>query len=333
MKGRLEVNLKYKKSCEKALSENCPNILDDYFWYLSNHLEYSSVDAYIRILKSFATWLNPSDPSGADLINVTSNKINKYMESEAKYNNRVKERTGELKLNSYATRKRYFAALYGFYDYLVEEGIINRNPVSKRLRVRNSDETKKTFVDKDGLKAILNAIKSDKDKKNFKRNYLIFLLFITTGIRKSALISINRNDLNDDGILTVEDKRSKVQKCVLPQVVIDAWYEYDEERTKMLDGDPDKTDAFILSNRGTRISPRGLDKVITTYSKKGLGYEISPHKLRASFGTITYLATNDIILTMKAMGHSSVNTTKIYMVGNDNAKEKAAEIIVGSVLQ
>jgi integrase/recombinase XerC len=38
--------------------------------------------------------------------------------------------------------------------------------------------------------------------------------------------------------------------------------------------------------------------------------DVSPHKLRATFGTSLYVATKDIYLVADALGHSNVDTTR-----------------------
>ena len=69
--------------------------------------------------------------------------------------------------------------------------------------------------------------------------------------------------------------------------------------------------------------------VVRKYSKIGLGYEISPHKLRSGYCSILYNKTGDIEFVRRAVGHSRVDTTQRYIVTKGSEKEKAAEIMEG----
>ncbi len=85
--------------------------------------------------------------------------------------------------------------------------------------------------------------------------------------------------------------------------------------------------AIFISNQTTRICPATIDAIVKKYSKEALGFEISPHKLRAAFCTELYNRTRDIEFVRRAVGHSHVDTTRRYIVDDDSAKDKAAELM------
>ena len=100
------------------------------------------------------------------------------------------------------------------------------------------------------------------------------------------------------------------------------WIE--DRKTKL---DDNQTDALFISNRRKRIGEKTLVAIVEKYSLEGLGYKISPHKLRESFCSILYEKTKDIEFVRRAVGHSCIETTQRYIVDDDTAKDESASII------
>ena len=92
------------------------------------------------------------------------------------------------------------------------------------------------------------------------------------------------------------------------------------------------TNALILSNRGERMTGQGIIAIVKKFAEEGLGYKISPHKLRAGFCSILFEKTHDIEFVRRAVGHEQVVTTQRYIV-TDNKERKEASEIIGSFLK
>ena len=108
----------------------------------------------------------------------------------------------EEKYNSDNSRRRRVQALRLFFDYLVEEGHFNHNPVRKV-------PTSPKFLDVprpapfSHLKTLwfflLDAEKESKTKLErliIKRNQMIFLLIYTGGLKVSELSTLKKNDFS-----------------------------------------------------------------------------------------------------------------------------------------
>ena len=67
--------------------------------------------------------------------------------------------------------------------------------------------------------------------------------------------------------------------------------------------------------------------MVSSITKKALGYEMSPHKLRSGFCSILYKETKDLELVRRIVGHASSITTQRYIVINDDDKEKALKCL------
>ena len=68
-------------------------------------------------------------------------------------------------------------------------------------------------------------------------------------------------------------------------------------------------------------------RVVNKYASNIKGKHITPHKLRATYGTQLYEATKDIYFVQECMKHSNPKTTELYIRGNKNQTKKASDIM------
>jgi site-specific recombinase XerD len=147
-----------------------------------------------------------------------------------------------------------------------------------------------------------------------------------TGMRETALTEINLSDLDFfKGTIKVIDKRHKTHIYKMNETIREALVNWIEDREIKLSDQ--QTDALFISNQRKRISAGTIVSIVEKYSLEGLGYKISPHKLRAAFCTILYNRTGDIEFVRRAVGHSCIETTQRYIVDDDTAKDEAASIM------
>ena len=75
-----------------------------------------------------------------------------------------------------------------------------------------------------------------------------------------------------------------------------------------------------------RISVRAVENLVKKYSRTVTTLKnITPHKLRSTYGTQLYRETGDIYLVADVLGHRDVNTTrKHYAAIEDERRRKAA---------
>ena len=110
--------------------------------------------------------------------------------------------------------------------------------------------------------------------------------------------------------------------------VRDALIDYWQERSCItaVDG---HTNALFLSLQKKRISVRSVEKLVKKYSRLVTTVKnITPHKLRSTYGTTLYQETGDIYLVADVLGHKDVNTTrKHYAAQEDNRRRAAAKYV------
>ena len=220
--------------------------------------------------------------------------------------------------NNEATRARKVIAIRRFYYYICDKcGYLSENPM-KTLdtpKIKKSQPKYLTFEESEKLLSVI-------DGKFKERDYAIVTLFLNCGLRLSELVSINYNDIRDDGALVITGKGNKERMIYLNQACINAVAAYMKVRPR--DGVKDR--ALFLSRRNQRISPKTVQHLVYTYlDKAGLGDRgLSVHKLRHTAATLMYRDGHvDLLVLKEILGHENLGTTEIYTHIASDAVQKA----------
>ncbi len=298
----------------------CPQ-LKGFCTYLKLNKTLRTVQEYVKIAKRFLeyTGKEPKDLSMEDFIEYIG------LDNES--------------LTSGYISSRY-SAIKAYCHYLYEMNIITYDYVAKIPRPKSWDSQKtiekreKGFLTSDEIKIVLKNIEDDvklhttmKYKFSMKeRDMAIILIFLTTGIRKSALARLDLKDVDlQNKTLWVTDKGNKVRHFILSDKTMKAIEAWLKERPKYFN--EKSNDALFLNKFGKRFGVEGIEEIIKKYTYNIEGKHITPHKLRATYGTQLYEATKDIYFVQKAMGHSSPATTERYIRGQQNTTKKASGIM------
>ena len=87
----------------------------------------------------------------------------------------------------------------------------------------------------------------------------------------------------------------------------------------------DDKDALFLSLQIKRITVRAVENLVKKYATIAAPLKnISPHKLRSTYGTNLYHATGDIYMVADVLGHKDVNTTKKHYAAITEDRRKSA---------
>ena len=237
-----------------------------------------------------------------------------------------------------------YSGLKKFATYLVASRKTDYNPMEHidRPKFKEEEETKKKrekgYLEKKEIKKYLSTVKNGvgSDRARAKqeawkeRDLLIILLFLNTGMRCSALYKLDVESISlEDKVLVVNDKGDKIRQYVLSDELIKCATTWLKNREKLLG---DKTErALFISNERTRMCQRSISRVVSKYAANIKGKNISPHKLRATYGTQLLEETRDIYFVQKCMGHSNPSTTELYIRGQDNGNEAKASDIMSRI--
>ena len=154
-------------------------------------------------------------------------------------------------------------------------------------------------------------------------------LLLGTGIRVSECVGLDMEDVDfkNNGI-KIHRKGGAEVIVYFGDEVRKALIDYAVERQKITAADG-SVNAFFLSLQNKRITVRAVENLVKKYSKLVTTLKnITPHKLRSTYGTNLYRESGDIYLVANVLGHKDVNTTrKHYAAIDDDAKRKAAKYV------
>lgn len=323
MKGNIEYEIKYQNKIDGLLAEE-PRLCG--FYSFIGDKSISTIYNYLLHVNGFLKFTNKD-----------TNKLN--IDDFSGYMMRIqKNQKGEKSTSSY--RIAVYSALKKYGKYLKISNQLTDNPMNYIDRPKPI-ETQKTiekreigYLTKEEIPQYILTVedgvgttKMKSQQKTWKeRDIAIILLFLNTGIRSSALMKIDVDDIDFvNNILIVTDKESLVSKYELSDELIEVINSWMVKREEILQGK--NVDALFISNRKQRIGFRSVYTIVNKYDKNILGKHITPHKLRATYGTQLYEETGDVYFVQKCMHHKNPKTTELYIRGHNNQTKIASEIM------
>lgn len=234
-----------------------------------------------------------------------------------------------------------YSALKRFSEYLYISRKAKEDYMKSIKRPKFSESQKtvekreKGYLTEDEIRTVLHQFDNRSTWQEY-RNYAIIMLMLNTGIRRAALTRINIEDYDKtEKCLTVTDKGTKVRKFILSDVMCEALDDWIEKRSTLKLDDPEALfictgtyeKGWIYVKLNKRISTEAVYGIVRKYTACVEGKTISPHKLRATYGTQLYNKTHDIYFVQTCMGHNSPTTTERYVRGKENKTRDASEIL------
>ena len=233
--------------------------------------------------------------------------------------------------------KRKLASLRTFYRYFYKNELIKEDPA---IKVDMPKIHEKTIIrlDIDEVALLLDEVESGENLTERQRKYhdktkirdlAIMTLLLGTGIRVSECVGLDMEDVDfkNNGI-KIHRKGGAEVIVYFGEEVRKALIDYAVERQKITAADG-SINAFFLSLQNKRITVRAVENLVKKYSKLVTTLKnITPHKLRSTYGTNLYRESGDIYLVANVLGHKDVNTTrKHYAAIDDDTRRKAAKYV------
>ena len=333
-----EKNKKIIAKYREYISE-MPSFVKDFFTFfeVTKNAAPNTILAYAYDLEVFFYYLissNPNINSYADITlelidNLTMKDIQEYLSFLVSYT-----KDGITYTNSETGRARKLTSLRSFYKYYqtVEKSITN-NPASampmpkireKDIIAMDTEEIAEVIstVDKSNLPTKRQQKWAEKTKY---RDMALIITMLGTGIRVSECVGISLSDIDWKNMsIHITRKGQKEQIVYFNNDVADALQDYVSNERKPLNS---KDDALFLSLKGTRITPRSVERLVKKYAESvGMNKKITPHKLRSSYGTQLYEATQDPMLVKDALGHANLGTVQKYVRLSEERRKKAGQV-------
>lgn len=321
MSGRNEHKEQILKNINKRLVGQ-PKLIRDYFLKRSIEKEPRTCETYIRKILNFADFLNVDSRNFQKRIKeVGEEEIIRFLIKVGT------TRDGNEASDSWKAVN--WTALHDFFDFVVFKGIRDDNPLNGIKRPEIKDPIRQTHMTSSETQQVLGNVESKAMRKSEKwkeRDMAIFRIFLVTGIRLSALTEIDVSEYDlESKVLQITDKRRKFREVVLDDESAELLSNWIVKRKELLKGYKDPG-ALFISERRKRLSLGGVEYVVKKYTSI-LDKNITPHKMRSTYGVMIYEQTKDINKVQKLMGHRQIATTQRYLAGLQTDPAEAAKIV------
>ena len=319
MTGRMELETKYSNNINHLLMKE-PGYMKNFDTYMASdgktaktRMNYiSNVLRFIHYLRETGTLIETeTDFNTLGIVNVRN-----YIQLD---DSRVIEEKGRIS-DSYKYLRHF--SLNCFFNFLEDEGHINKNPMHKIKTPKNDRMNKKLYLDIDDVKEIEKNVSNGNSNRSElylsqwkERDAAIINLGFETGLRASAIVSINLNDINwkENYISTIE-KGNRPRQVFMNKRTAKALKVWLKKRNEYIENKNIDTQALFITKRQTRITGQSVGNNLRSYAgdlnKKG---RIKVHTMRSSKANNIYRVTGDVNAARIALGHSNISTTQKYL--------------------
>ena len=269
------------------MNEITKRTIDAYKNYLIEEEKCSvTIEKYIRDITAFTNWTK-------------GNEITKTLVLE--YKNILVQQYAPASVNS------ILSSLNGYFGYIERYDLKVKNlKVQRQIFCQSEKELTKAEYER--------LLKAAKSKKN-ERLYLIMQTICSTGIRVSELKYVNVNSVMT-GQAQVRLK-GKIRMIILPRELCALLKKYIKEK-HITSG------SVFVTRKGQPVDRHSIWKSMKQLCETaGVSKEkVFPHNLRHLFARTYYSLQKDIVRLADILGHSSVNTTRIYTIENGSTHRR-----------
>ncbi len=215
------------------------------------------------------------------------------------------------------SRARKLSALRSFFRYLNNAGLLTENP-AELVSHPKIKQRMPSFLPVDAVFHFLDALSrmSLKQGSSWRkaRNWALFEVLYSTGIRVSELVKLNLDGVAfDENVVRVSGKGRKERIIPIGMKALDALKYYLSALEFQFPKARASSRALFLNSRGGRLTARSVDRILKAeLIACGLWQRLSPHGLRHTFATHLLNAGANLRAIQEMLGHENLSTTQRY---------------------
>ncbi len=217
------------------------------------------------------------------------------------------------------TTARHLSSVRGLMKFLIDEGLLARDPSELAARPRLGRRLPHTLGQHEVLR-LLDA--PDPLTLRGLRDRAMLSLTYASGLRASELVNLKLSDLDlQRGVVSAFGKGKKRRLVPIGDIAMNHLQEYLQARSghaKL------KSARIVFANpRGLAMTRQAFWKIVGRYARAaGIRGATYPHRLRHSFATHLLAGGADLRSVQTMLGHVSISTTEIYThVGSEQVRE------------
>lgn len=274
----------------------------------------NTCNSYANDIKLYKKYYK--DSFGEDLTNLIHENISMYRSYLLKHN------ISAISIN------RKISALKMYNEFLVHEDLQEKVIIIDKdyIKVQKSMIQKQLPSERD-----INMLKhfSCRDKKNSKRDFCIIILLLYAGLRESELVNLRIVDIKlEERFLNIIGKGNKFRQVMINNLMYNALKDYLDERQNMNIKNP-----YLLIGQKNKQTSKPLNRnfcnrLLNKYKEICKINYLHPHLLRSYFcSNALHNAGYTIEQVANQAGHSSLNTTKGYLISEQKDLLKLSNLL------
>jgi integrase/recombinase XerC len=269
-----------------------------------------TVNGYLRDLQAFARWFEQTNGEALSLERITSTDAREYRQWL------IARQAAPSSVN------RRLSALRAFFEWAQGQALDVRGVEEQSLAPRWLDRREQSALLREAERA-LSAARSEAARLLARRDHVILLTLLNTGLRISELCALNVEDLElseRKGWFVVRmGKGSRQRQVPLNNPTRKALHAWLEAR-------PGKgSNALFTGRRGERLTPSGVGRRLTAMARRAGVEGVTLHTLRHTFAKNLVDAGVGLERVAALLGHNNLNTTRIYTLPGERDLERAVE--------
>ena len=273
-------------------------MLDQFLHYLivEKGLAKNTIEAYSHDLNRFSDYLKAKGIQ--DILNVGKFDVRAFL--------LVLKRQGL----STKTISRNLVAIRTFFKFLIQEGILEANPIEEV----GSPTVAKTLPEILTLKEVEELLEQPNIKTPLGiRDRAMLEMLYATGMRVSELTRLPMNQVNlEGGYVLLYGKGSKERMVPLGSEAM-KWLALYLRMARGRFTKRKESNALFISRSGKGMSRQRFWRSLKEYGRRaGIRKRISPHLLRHSFASHLLERGADLRSVQIMLGHVDISTTQIY---------------------
>lgn len=284
-----------------------------------------TVRGYMADLKAFCVWFRQTNGEEVTPLAITPSDVKEY-----------RQYLLTIERAKAATINRRLASLSAYLNWAVQSGQIDRNPATG-IRSIQQVNNGPHYLDRKQQFALQRAIEKELQMIRFRypkrwitriRDCSLVTFLLNTGLRLNEAISLQREDIqisDRKGLVWVRQGKGGKQRVIpLNQDARRALESWLKIRPK---GTTDFIWVAVENDQDQALSCRSVQRAFTRIGKQAGLLELTPHMLRHSFAKNLIDSGVGLEKVATLLGHSSLNTTRIYITPNQTDLERAVDQI------
>jgi integrase/recombinase XerC len=293
-------------------------MFSEYIAYLENNDRSKlTIEAYTIDMYAFAKWFFQTNGETLNPQNITTSDIREHRQYLQVQKNK-----------SPSTVNRRLAAIKAYIRWAEETKQIEYNP-AKSIHGIKEQEVAPHWLTRQHQASIIreaekriNKANSPARKTEAIRDYCIVTILLNTGLRVAEFCSLTIKDISlsdRKGLIIVKNgkggKNRQVPLNLAARNAINLWL------NTRIGGN----DQLFYGMRGG-LQPRGVQEILRKIGE-GAHIELTPHQCRHSFAKNLVDAQISLEKVAGLLGHTQLNTTKIYITPSQLDLEKAVGML------